>query len=70
MDMLLDTLPARTWRAAHRAGDRRDVRRAEAEGPSALRRLGDWIVRRPDGTNELNVRATLKTDDDQLIYVS
>ena len=29
----------------------------------------DWIIRRPDGTSELNVRTTLQTDDDQLIYV-
>ena len=31
---------------------------------------GDWIVRRSDGASVLNVRATLKTDDDQLIYMS
>jgi hypothetical protein len=31
---------------------------------------GDWIVRRPDGASVLNVRATLKTDDDQLIYMT
>jgi hypothetical protein len=31
---------------------------------------GDWIVRRPDGASMLNVRATLRTDDDQLIYMT
>ena len=30
---------------------------------------GDWLISRPDGTSELNVRATLRTDDDQLIYM-
>ena len=29
---------------------------------------GDWLVGRPDGTSELDVRATLQTDDEQLIY--
>jgi hypothetical protein len=31
---------------------------------------GDWITRRPDGASVLNVRAILKTDDDQLIYMT
>jgi hypothetical protein len=30
---------------------------------------GDAIARRPDGASLLSVRATLKTDDDQLIYM-
>jgi hypothetical protein len=30
----------------------------------------DWILMRPDGVSELNVRVTLKTDDDQLIYIT
>ena len=30
---------------------------------------GDWLRRRADGVSELDVRATLKTDDDELIYV-
>ena len=30
---------------------------------------GDWLRRRPDGVSELDVRATLKTDDGELIYV-
>lgn len=29
---------------------------------------GDWLVRRPDGVSELDVRAILRTDDDHLIY--
>lgn len=37
---------------------------------TALSNGGDWIVRRPDGASVLNVRATLKTDDDQLIYMT
>ena len=30
----------------------------------------DWILARPDGVSELNVRVTLKTDDEQLIYIT
>lgn len=30
---------------------------------------GDWLRVRPDGVSELDVRATLKTDDGALIYV-
>jgi hypothetical protein len=37
---------------------------------TALTGGGDWIQRRPDGVSMLNVRATLKTDDEQLIYVT
>ena len=43
------------------------------EGPRlkgvALDGGGDWLIRRPDGASELNVRATLQTDDDHLISV-
>lgn len=43
------------------------------EGPklrgSVLPGGGDWIRSRPDGVNELDVRATLQTDDGALIYV-
>jgi hypothetical protein len=31
---------------------------------------GDWILVRPDGTMILDVRLVLKTDDDQLIYMT
>ena len=37
---------------------------------TALSNGGDWIMRRADGASLLNVRATLKTDDDQLIYMT
>ena len=43
------------------------------EGPRlkgvALDGGGDWLIRRPDGASELNVRTTLQTDDDHLICV-
>ena len=31
---------------------------------------GDWLLIRPDGVRQLDVRATLRTDDGHLIYVS
>src|SRR4051795_1749389 len=31
---------------------------------------GDWILVRPDGTMVLDVRLTLETDDNQLVYMS
>ena len=44
------------------------------EGPklkgTALPGGADWILVRPDGVSELNVRVTLRTDDEQLIYVT
>ncbi len=44
------------------------------EGPrlrgTALRGGGDWFIRRPDGAIELDVRVTLQTDDDELIYLT
>jgi hypothetical protein len=44
------------------------------EGPklkgTALGGGADWIQVRPDGVSELSVRATLKTDDEQLISMS
>jgi hypothetical protein len=30
---------------------------------------GDWVVRRPDGVGALDVRITLRTDDEALIYM-
>ena len=36
---------------------------------TALQGGGDWLIRRPDGTNELNARVTLQTDDEELIYL-
>jgi hypothetical protein len=44
------------------------------EGPklkgTALPGGADWILVRPDGASELNVRVTLRTDDEQLIYIT
>jgi Protein of unknown function (DUF3237) len=31
---------------------------------------GDWLLVRPDGVGELDVRATLQTDDGALLYVT
>src|SRR5438270_12111389 len=30
---------------------------------------GDWMILRGDGCGELDVRSTIKTDDEQLIYM-
>jgi hypothetical protein len=30
---------------------------------------GDWLVRMPDGTARLDVRATIKTDDGEIIFI-
>ena len=44
------------------------------EGPALKGKVlpggGDWLVVRPDGMAELDVRGTLQTDDGALIYVS
>ncbi|HEX9132353.1 MAG TPA: DUF3237 domain-containing protein [Ktedonobacteraceae bacterium] len=44
------------------------------EGPrlkgTVLPNGGDWLLVRPDGVGELDVRATLQTDDGALIYVT
>lgn len=37
---------------------------------SAIPGGADWMKMRADGSRELNVRATLKTDDGELIYIS
>ena len=29
---------------------------------------GDWLIKRPDGANELDIRTTLQTDEGDLIY--
>lgn len=70
MDVVLDVGTAQTL------GTRRivPVTGGTFEGPklkgTALSGGGDWILVRPDGVSELNVRVTLKTDDDQLIYLT
>ena len=46
----------------------------EFEGPKLKGQVlpggGDWLLMRPDGAGELDVRATLQTDDGHLIYSS
>jgi hypothetical protein len=70
MDMILDVA------APQNLGARRivPVTGGTFEGPklkgTALGGGADWILVRPDGVNELNVRVTLRTDDEQLIYVT
>jgi uncharacterized protein DUF3237 len=70
MDMVLDV------GTAQNLGTRRivPVTGGTFEGPklkgTALGGGGDWILVRPDGASELNVRVTLRTDDEQLIYVT
>jgi hypothetical protein len=70
MDLLLDTSPAQNL------GPRQivPVTGGTFTGPklkgTALGGGGDWIVRRPDGVSQLNVRTTLRTDDEQLIYIT
>ena len=36
---------------------------------TALAGGGDWLIRRPDGVIEVNVRCTLQATDEQLIYM-
>ena len=70
MDMILDVA------APQNLGTRRivPVTGGTFEGPklkgTALGGGADWILVRPDGVSELNVRVTLRTDDEQLIYVT
>ena len=70
MDIILDVA------APQNLGTRRivPVTGGTFEGPklkgAALGGGADWILVRPDGVNELNVRVTLKTDDEQLIYIT
>lgn len=47
----------------HFEGERMRGKVASAPG-------GDWLLMRPDGVLTLDVRLTLQTDDDQLIYMS
>jgi Protein of unknown function (DUF3237) len=70
MDIILDVA------APQNLGTRRivPVTGGTFEGPklkgTALGGGADWILVRPDGVSELNVRVTLRTDDDQLIYLT
>ena len=67
--------------ASHTIGDtpqgKRQItvfRSGRFEGPKLKGEVlpggGDWLLLRPDGAGELNVRATLQTDDDALIYLT
>ncbi len=55
-------------------GNRRIVyiKGGEFEGPKLKGQVlpggGDWLLIRPDGAGELDVRATMRTDDGHLIY--
>lgn len=57
-------------------GDRRIVyvTGGSFEGPhlrgEVLPGGGDWLLRRPDGVSVLDVRITLRTDDEALIYMT
>jgi hypothetical protein len=70
MDMILDV------GAPQNLGTRRivPVTGGTFEGPklkgTALPGGADWILVRPDGVSELNVRVTLRTDDEALIYIT
>jgi hypothetical protein len=70
MDIILDVS------APQNLGTRRivPVTGGTFEGPklkgTALGGGADWILVRPDGVSELNVRVTLRTDDEQLIYLT
>ena len=50
------------------------VKQGSFEGPRLKGQLlaggGDWILARPDGVSELDVRVTLQTDDGALIYMT
>ena len=60
---------------AHDAGPRRiiPVTGGAFRGPRLRGRVlgggGGWRIDRPDGAGELNLRATLETDDGELIYL-
>jgi hypothetical protein len=50
------------------------VERGTVEGPKLKGEVlpggGDWFLVRPDGAGELDVRGTMRTDDEQLIYIT
>ncbi|MGH9112140.1 MAG: DUF3237 family protein [Acidimicrobiales bacterium] len=49
------------------------VKQGVVDGPMLRGELlpgGDWVLVGSDGVARLNVRATLRTDDDQLVYVT
>jgi len=50
------------------------MKHGEFSGPRLKGRVlpggGDWVLLRPDGVAELDIRLTLRTDEGELIYVS
>ncbi|MGA2378189.1 MAG: DUF3237 domain-containing protein [Spirochaetia bacterium] len=71
-DLQLD-MPQNVGAGPH--GNRQIIRvvSGTVEGPkikgATLVMSGDWLLLRPDGVGELDVRSTIKTDDDQLVYM-
>lgn len=70
MDFVIETS------AAQQIGDRRivPITGGHFEGPNMKGKVldvgADWIETRADGTNELDVRVSLETEDGALIYMS
>ncbi len=71
-DLVLD-MPQNVGAGPH--GNRQVIRvvSGTVEGPkikgTTLPMSGDWLLLRPDGVGELDVRSTIKTDDEQLVYM-
>src|SRR5690242_14426592 len=71
-DLTLD-MPHNVGEGPH--GNRQVIRvvSGTVDGPrikgTTLPMSGDWLLLRNDGVGELNVRSTIKTDDDHLIYM-
>ena len=71
-DLTLD-MPQNVGEGPH--GNRQVIRVVSGtiDGPrikgTTLPMSGDWLLLRNDGVGELNVRSTIKTDDDHLIYM-
>jgi len=74
LDLALDTQPATS--VGFPGGDRLivGISGGTFQGPKLQGTMagvgGDWIVRRPDGSSVLDVRAVLLTDDGQKIYAT
>lgn len=75
MDYVADLAPPRDVGATpHGVRQIYNVTGGWFEGPRLKGKLhpdgADWLMIRPDGVAELDVRATLETDDGALLYVS
>ncbi|MGA2480727.1 MAG: DUF3237 domain-containing protein [Spirochaetia bacterium] len=72
-DLTLD-MPQNVGAGPH--GNRQIIRvvNGTVDGPkfkgTTLPMSGDWLLLRPDGVGELDVRTTIKTDDEQFIYMN